>query len=248
MSTDFTSPAGNTHPAHPSHTLIHISIFSNMNSFSKRFSDHRPSCNAVGAGFSSCLVHFLQVWEQRSDRAVHFSFITLYTTQHHHQLYPLNPDRAVTKALRPHTVYLFIGPGCAHSLVLLWLASTTSLGQSTEQGVCSCRMLGDCTEQTLHVTTRKFTCHGTGSGKGWGISAESAPNVKKYVEPAAVVAAVLVLVGGWVCLLPFLWHNFRLENTLASSKIQYIYIQHYDANTNIDPSITKHGPDIHHCQ
>ena len=57
-------------------------------------------------------------------------------------------------------------------------------------------MLGDCTEQTLHVTTRKFTCHGTGSGKGWGISAESAPNVKKYVEPAAVVAAVLVLVGG----------------------------------------------------
>ena len=116
MSTDFTSPAGNTHPAHPSHTLIHISIFSNMNSFSKRFSDHRPSCNAVGAGFSSCLVHFLQVWEQRSDRAVHFSFITLYTTQHHHQLYPLNPDRAVTKALRPHTVYLFIGPGCAHSI------------------------------------------------------------------------------------------------------------------------------------
>ena len=57
-------------------------------------------------------------------------------------------------------------------------------------------MLGDCTEQTLHVTTRKFTCHGTGSGKGWGIGAESAPNVKKYVEPAAVVAAVLVLVGG----------------------------------------------------
>ena len=57
-------------------------------------------------------------------------------------------------------------------------------------------MLGDCTEQTLHVTTRKFTCHGTGSGKGWGIGAESAPNVKKYVEPAAVVVAVLVLVGG----------------------------------------------------
>ena len=56
-------------------------------------------------------------------------------------------------------------------------------------------MLGGCTEQTLHVTARKFTCHGTGSAKGGGfLGAESAPNVRKYVEPAAAV--VLVLVGG----------------------------------------------------
>ena len=109
------------------------------------------------------------------------------------QLYPLNPDQAVTKALRPHAVYLFIGPGCAHSLVLLCLASTT-LGQSAGQGLCSCHMLGGCTGQTLHVTARKFTCHGTGSAKGGGFGAESAPNVRKYVEPAAAV--VLVLVGG----------------------------------------------------
>ena len=167
-----------------------------MNSFSKDCNTiPRPKCNALGGRFSSCLVHSLQVWEQRSDRVVYFSFSTLYTTHHHHhQLYPLNPDRAVTKALRPHAVYLFIGPGCAHSLVLLCLASTTSLGQSAEQGVCSCHMLGGCTEQTLHVTARKFTCHGTGSAKGGGFGAESAPNVRKYVEPAA--AAVVVLVGG----------------------------------------------------
>ena len=164
-----------------------------MNSFSKDCNTiPRPKCNALGARFSSCLVHFLQVWEQRSDRAAYFSFSTLYTTHHHHQLYPLNPDRAVTKALRPHAVYLFIGPGCAHSLVLLCLASST-LGQSAEQGVCSCHMLGDCTGQTLHVTARKFTCHGTGGAKGGGfLGAESAPNVRKYVEPAAAVAVVLV--------------------------------------------------------
>ena len=74
------------------------------------------------------------------------------------------------------------------------MASTT-LGQSEEQGVYSYHVLGDCTEQTLHVTARKFTCHGTGSAKGGGFGAESAPNVRKYVEPAAAVA-VLVLVGG----------------------------------------------------
>ena len=110
----FSSPAGNT--AHPSHTLIHISIFSSYELIFKRLSYHRPKCNALEAGVSSCLVHFLQVWEQRSDRAVYFSFSTLYTTHHHHQLYPLNPDRAVTKALRPHAVYLFIGPGWLCSL------------------------------------------------------------------------------------------------------------------------------------
>ena len=79
--------------------------------------------------------------------------------------------------------------------MLLCLASTT-LGQSEEQGVYSYHVLGDCTEQTLHVTARKFTCHGTGSGKGGGFDAESAPNVKKYVEPAAAAVAVVVLVGG----------------------------------------------------
>ena len=79
--------------------------------------------------------------------------------------------------------------------MLLCLASTT-LGQSAGQGVwlCSCHMLGGCTEQTLHVTARKFTCHGTGSAKGGGfLGAESAPNVRKYVEAAAVA---VVLVGG----------------------------------------------------
>ena len=76
------------------------------------------------------------------------------------------------------------------------MASTT-LGQSAKQGVCSCHMLGGCTEQTLHVTARKFTCHGTGSAKGGGFGAESAPNVRKYVEAAAAVAvAVLVVVVG----------------------------------------------------
>ena len=187
----------------------HLNI--HMNSFSKWLSYHRPRCNALGAGFSSYLVHFLQVLEQRSDRAVYISFSTLYTTQHHYQLYLLNPVRAVTKALRPHAVYLFIGPGCAHSLVLLCLASTT-LGQSEEQGVYSYHVLGDCTEQTLHVTTRKFTCHGTGSGKGGG-SMQKVHRMSKNTSSRRQRRWRWWCLGGWVCLLPFLSHNFRLENT-----------------------------------
>ena len=49
-----------------------------------------------------------------------------------------------------------------------------------------------------HCMSRQGNSHVTGQavGRVGGIGAESAPNVRKYVESAAVVAAVLVLVGG----------------------------------------------------
>ena len=75
--------------------------------------------------------------------------------------------------------------------MLLCLASTT-LGQSEEQGVYSYHVLGDCTEQTLHVTEEIHMSRDR-QWEGWGFDAESAPNVKKYVEPAAAAVAVVVL-------------------------------------------------------
>ena len=108
-------------------------------------------------------------------------------------------------------------------------------------------MLGGCTEQTLHVTARKFTCHGTGSAKGGGFGAESAPNVRKYVEAAAAVAVVVLCWWEAECAF-FLFYPTTFVLKILWHQIRCIYLQHYDANTNIVPSITKQDPDIHHCQ